>query len=68
MATSLFTTTLAISFLVVAAPHLLPCPVPRRSLADSADPEALTDPKKRRQRKIQAVAEGETANSAETAV
>ncbi|KAK4634553.1 hypothetical protein CLAFUW4_01635 [Fulvia fulva] len=32
---TLFTTTLAISFLVVAAPHLLPCPVDRRQFADS---------------------------------
>lgn len=32
---TLFTTTLAISFLVVGAPHLLPCPVDRRQYADS---------------------------------
>lgn len=32
---TLFTTTLAISFLVVALPHLLPCPVDRRQFADS---------------------------------
>lgn len=32
---TLFTTTLAISFLVVAIPHLLPCPVDRRQFADS---------------------------------
>ena len=32
---SLFTTTLAVSFLVVALPHILPCPVPRTSYADS---------------------------------
>lgn len=32
---TLFTTTLAVSFLVVALPHLLPCPVDRRQFADS---------------------------------
>ncbi|MBE7182273.1 MAG: hypothetical protein INR71_13910 [Terriglobus roseus] len=31
---SLFTTTLAISFLVVGMPHILPCPVPSRPLAE----------------------------------
>jgi cytochrome c oxidase assembly factor 2 len=50
MTTSLFTTTLALSFLVVATPHLLPCPVDRRVLADSSNPEALTG--KRRRRKV----------------
>lgn len=34
---TLFTTTLAISFLVVGVPHLLPCPVDRRQFADNAD-------------------------------
>lgn len=34
---TLFTTTLAISFLVVGLPHILPCPVDRRQFADSAD-------------------------------
>lgn len=34
---TLFTTTLAVSFLVVALPHLLPCPVDRRQFADSVD-------------------------------
>ncbi|KAF2268824.1 hypothetical protein CC78DRAFT_529797 [Lojkania enalia] len=49
MTTSLFTTTLAISFLVVATPHLLPCPVDPRAHLDSADPEAL---QRRRRRRI----------------
>ncbi|KAH6613897.1 hypothetical protein C7974DRAFT_428365 [Boeremia exigua] len=35
---SLFTSTLMLSFLVVAAPHLIPCPVDPRTLADGADP------------------------------
>jgi cytochrome c oxidase assembly factor 2 len=38
MTTSLFTTTLMVSFLVVAAPHLIPCPVDPRTLADGPDP------------------------------
>ncbi|KAF2129480.1 hypothetical protein P153DRAFT_366873 [Dothidotthia symphoricarpi CBS 119687] len=46
MTTSLFTTTLMVSFLVVATPHLLPCPVDPRMLADSPDPE-----KRRRRRR-----------------
>ncbi|TID25626.1 alpha-1-3-mannosyltransferase (Alg3) [Venturia nashicola] len=36
LTTSLFGTTLAVSFLVVGLPHLLPCPVPK-SYADSQD-------------------------------
>jgi cytochrome c oxidase assembly factor 2 len=51
MTMSLFTTTLAFSFLVVATPHILPCPVDTRALADSADPEALTGKKRRRRRR-----------------
>nr|POE71381.1 hypothetical protein CFP56_62476 [Quercus suber] len=34
---TLFTTTLAISFLVVALPHILPCPVDRRQFADTIE-------------------------------
>ncbi|KAF2205466.1 hypothetical protein GQ43DRAFT_453088 [Delitschia confertaspora ATCC 74209] len=63
---SLFTTTLAISFLVVAAPHLLPCPVDRRALADSADPDALsTDPRRKRRRRVadEAGVSGESENT-----
>ncbi|OCK83436.1 hypothetical protein K432DRAFT_322312 [Lepidopterella palustris CBS 459.81] len=54
MTTSLFTTTLFISFLVVGTPHILPCPVNPRLLADSADPDALSTRPKRRRRKCQA--------------
>ena len=57
---SLFTTTLAISFLVVATPHLLPCPVDRRALADSAGPEAFNGQKRWRRRKV---TEEETCNT-----
>lgn len=35
---TLFATTLSISFLVVALPHLLPCPVDRRKFADDGTP------------------------------
>lgn len=35
MTTSLFTTTLAVSFLVVGIPHILPCPVNSKQFADS---------------------------------
>ncbi|ORY16764.1 hypothetical protein BCR34DRAFT_475702 [Clohesyomyces aquaticus] len=51
MTTSLFSTTLMISFLVVAAPHLLPCPVDTRTLADSANPDALSGKPRRQRRK-----------------
>jgi cytochrome c oxidase assembly factor 2 len=47
MTASLFTTTLMVSFLVVAAPHLIPCPVDPRTLADSADPT-----RRRRRRRV----------------
>jgi cytochrome c oxidase assembly factor 2 len=53
MTASLFTTTLMVSFLVVATPHLLPCPVDIRTLADSADPDALSgEPRRRRRRRV----------------
>ncbi|KAH7130295.1 hypothetical protein B0J11DRAFT_407015, partial [Dendryphion nanum] len=48
MTTSLFTTTLMVSFLVVATPHLLPCPVDTRAHMDSADPEAIQRRRRRR--------------------
>jgi cytochrome c oxidase assembly factor 2 len=57
MTTSLFTTTLMVSFIVVAAPHLLPCPVDPRTLADSADPTG--ENRRRRRRRI---AEEETGS------
>lgn len=46
---TLFTATLFISFLVVGAPHLLPCPVDRRQFADSF--EAPDGKRYRRRRK-----------------
>jgi cytochrome c oxidase assembly factor 2 len=56
MTTSLFTTTLMVSFLVVAAPHVLPCPVDPRTLADSPDPTG----NRRRRRRV--VPEEDTCN------
>jgi cytochrome c oxidase assembly factor 2 len=50
MTTSLFGTTLMVSFLVVAAPHLIPCPVDPRTLADSADPTG--ENRRRRRRRL----------------
>ncbi|KAF2722761.1 hypothetical protein K431DRAFT_221414 [Polychaeton citri CBS 116435] len=49
---TLFTTTLAISFLVVSLPHLLPCPVDRRQLADSIQMGPDGKPLRRRRRRI----------------
>ncbi|KAF2273494.1 uncharacterized protein EI97DRAFT_348383, partial [Westerdykella ornata] len=39
-----------VSFLVVATPHILPCPVDPRVMADSTDPDAFSG--KRRRRRI----------------
>ncbi|KAF8538833.1 hypothetical protein BDD12DRAFT_883968 [Trichophaea hybrida] len=36
---SLFTTTAVFAFLVVGAPHILPCPAPKRSFAEDDDDE-----------------------------
>ncbi|KAL1605489.1 hypothetical protein SLS59_003291 [Nothophoma quercina] len=54
MTASLFTTTLMVCFLVVAAPHLIPCPVDPRTLNDSADPTK----RRRRRRPIESDEEG----------
>ncbi|KAK4236987.1 hypothetical protein C8A03DRAFT_16423 [Achaetomium macrosporum] len=53
MTSSLFATTVLASFLVVALPHVLPCPAPRRAYADGempapGDAEAV---KRRRRRR-----------------
>jgi cytochrome c oxidase assembly factor 2 len=47
---SIFTGTLAVSFLVVGMPHLLPCPVPHRAYADGDMPDELK--RRRRRRKV----------------
>ncbi|KAI4718536.1 hypothetical protein E4T48_05251 [Aureobasidium sp. EXF-10727] len=46
---SLFSGCLAICFAVVAAPHVLPCPVDKTQLADSASADG--EPRRRRRRK-----------------
>ncbi|KAF2486882.1 hypothetical protein BDY17DRAFT_88644 [Neohortaea acidophila] len=53
---TLFTTTLAVSFLVVALPHLLPCPVDRRQFADSGE-NGTGRVKKRRVKQMDGVPE-----------
>ena len=56
---TLFTATLAVSFLVVGLPHILPCPVDRRQFADSVEgPDG--QPRRRRRRN----ADNETGDSA----
>ncbi|KAM0722845.1 hypothetical protein Q7P37_001043 [Cladosporium fusiforme] len=62
----LFTSTLAICFLVVGAPHILPCPVNPKQFADTIEgPDG--QPMKRRKRRKQptddASSEGEGADS-----
>jgi cytochrome c oxidase assembly factor 2 len=54
MTSSLFATTVLASFLVVALPHVLPCPAPRRAYADGempspGDAEAV---RRRRRRRV----------------
>ena len=49
LTTSLFGTTLLVSFLVVGMPHIVPCPAPRVKFADS-DFEITEDGKRRRRR------------------
>ncbi len=49
LTTSLFGTTLLVSFLVVGMPHIVPCPAPRVKFADS-DLEITEDGKRRRRR------------------
>jgi len=63
---TLFTTTLAISFLVVSLPHLLPCPVDCRQFADTIEMPDGTIKRRRRRRRVEeegavsSVADGET--------
>jgi cytochrome c oxidase assembly factor 2 len=56
---TLFTTTLAVSFLVVGLPHILPCPVDRRQFADSIE---TADGKVKRRRRKQVNSDVEAAN------
>ena len=63
---TLFTTTLAVSFLVVAIPHLLPCPVDRRQFADSI--ETSNGQMKRRRRRKESSSEEEQSGNCPEAV
>lgn len=47
----MFTSTLAFSFLIVGIPHVLPCPVPPRPLAEGETWEVYTDKEGRRRRR-----------------
>ena len=53
LTTSLFGTTLMVSFLVVAMPHIVPCPVPRIKFADE-ELELSDDGRQRRRKKLHA--------------
>lgn len=55
MTSSLFATTVAASFFVVALPHILPCPAPRVTYADSATGPDGTRRRRRRKPEEQAV-------------
>ncbi len=63
---SLFTTTLALSFIVVALPHIIPCPVDRRprALAEGAIPGTADDATRRR---VRTRRKGEAGQGAATA-
>lgn len=50
LTSSLFATTVFASFVVVAIPHILPCPAPRVVYADGEVPDGAT-PRRRRRRK-----------------
>lgn len=62
MTTSLFGTTLAVSFLVVGMPHILPCPAPRTIYADS-DLTEDGQPRRRRRRVDSRTAEQDSAKA-----
>jgi cytochrome c oxidase assembly factor 2 len=51
LTTSLFGTTLAVSFLIVSIPHLLPCPSPRTALSET---ETTPDGRRIRRRRSRA--------------
>ncbi|PHH64841.1 hypothetical protein CDD81_3907 [Ophiocordyceps australis] len=56
---SLFATTVLVSFFVVALPHLLPCPVPRTKFADG-DIMVDENGRRRRWKKREALETGQT--------
>nr|POE47579.1 hypothetical protein CFP56_00910 [Quercus suber] len=60
---TLFTTTLAISFLVVALPHILPCPVDRRQFADTIEMPDGTIRHRKQRKQVSAATEDLDGNS-----
>lgn len=68
LTTSLFTTTLAVSFLVVGMPHILPCPVGTRQFADGSmtfiDENGQQRRRRRKKRTPEAVDGSESATDA----
>jgi len=60
---SLFTTTALLAFLVVGAPHLLPCPRARRTLADDGEETGGDGREKRRRRRVCPVPRGRKDSS-----
>lgn len=65
---TLFTTTLAISFLVVALPHLLPCPADRRQFADSYETPDGKIRRRKRKDPQNAISEGNVVQGTEQKV
>ncbi|KXJ95365.1 hypothetical protein Micbo1qcDRAFT_157265 [Microdochium bolleyi] len=78
MTSSLFATTVAVSFFVVALPHILPCPAPRVTYADAPangtvvvveqneDGTTTTTTRQlRRRRKVAPASEGKDLNNSE---
>lgn len=65
--TSLFGTTLLLSFLVVGLPHLIPCPVDRRQFADGQMPEFDADGNRIRRRRTRKPEEAISKDSTATA-
>lgn len=66
--TSLFGTTLLLSFLVVGLPHVIPCPVDRRQFADGQMPEYDSDGNRIRRRRIRRPEESNAKYGTATAV
>ena len=64
---TLFTGTLAVSFLVVALPHLLPCPVDRRQFTETIEMPDGTTKRRRRKVKESAITESDVPLGAENA-
>ena len=67
LTTSLFGTTLLVSFLVVGMPHIVPCPAPRVKFADS-DFEITKDGKRRRRRPADGSEENDAAENGNLAL